>query len=594
MPGTSDLVTAYKKLCDARLEAEFADKMYRGGLDEVFSSENVRRLLAKFKVDDIKDLCYAHIPVDTVANRLHLQSLTVSQLGSSTQDDATSAADEGDEDETEDDVDQLDAAQAALDRTLKRNQFNAESDGLHERVSKHGDCYLLVWPVTEREEEQNRDDEQDGVRLGDTTPPDPGRVVEVDIRVNSAHTVLMIYDAEDPLRIAYVIKAWSYDVVEERREVHYTRANLYYRDRIERWVSLPDRKDDSLTEPTSWDLYSEGKDRESTIPNPYGRIPWFHFRNDRPYGQPEHWYAYGPQQILSKLVRSHVASIDYQNFPQRYAIMDPKSDDVLGNFIDPDRPEDDDDDPEGEGNTSALRADPAVVWRLRGAKSVGQFDPASPDAFLAPLDRYVQAMGELTETPLYRFGSKFATTPSGEALRQADAPTIAKVENRQDRYGPEWEDAAEFVLELLGFTGATVEAQWRPSAPATDGEFWTAANTKQEAGVPARQTLLEAGYAVDDVDRWLPGEDEQDLNRRIGMLDRIGEAAQKLGGAVALELLSRETAELVLARVIGPALEDPDQPSTEDILALVPARQADVDFGLAGDDADDELVGAEV
>jgi len=45
--------------------------------------------------------------------------------------------------------------------------------------------------------------------------------------------------------------------------------------------------------------------------NPLKKLPVFHFRNDPPYGQPEHKGFYGPQDAIDKLIISHVAGVDY-------------------------------------------------------------------------------------------------------------------------------------------------------------------------------------------------------------------------------------------------------------------------------------------
>lgn len=41
--------------------------------------------------------------------------------------------------------------------------------------------------------------------------------------------------------------------------------------------------------------------------NPYGVIPVFHLRTDRPYGEPCHRGFYGPQDTVNKLIIGHMA-----------------------------------------------------------------------------------------------------------------------------------------------------------------------------------------------------------------------------------------------------------------------------------------------
>ncbi|HWB36985.1 MAG TPA: hypothetical protein VHA75_13275, partial [Rugosimonospora sp.] len=317
-----------------------------------------------------------------------------------------------------------------------------------------------------------------------------------------------------------------------------------------------------------------------SIPNPGGENPWFHLRTRRPYGQPEHWNAYGPQQLLNKLVAAHAASIDFQSFPQRYALSDPKADNVQAAFGNPDSPWDETEDPENEDNTTSLRSDPAAVWQLV-AKSVGQFEPASPAVFMGPFDRYVQAMAETTETPLYRFGSTFGQTPSGEALRVADAPTTSKVENRQHSYGATLEDVYTYALKLLGITGVTVRVSWAPAQKITDAEGWAVVTAKREAGVPQDVTLVETGYTQAEVDSWREAEaDAIGLDRRIQLLEQLSSAAQGLGAAASLGVLTPDQVQLVIVSLLGDMLPDDESPTVQQDL---PSPQSQYQtYGEAG------------
>lgn len=554
MPGTPDLIAAYEALVDARLGYVEADEFYAGDVGEVYASERVRRLLVKARADQVEEFNYAHIPVDTIANRLEIVSVTAVQekgdghgkrtAAAPAEDAPTKAAPDGAAPragETAAGGKGRDV-QAAVDDLWKRNQLDAESNGLHQKASRNGDCYLIVWP----------DSDEDG------------KVTAVDMRVNSALTTRVIYDEEDPLEVAYAIKSWTYDQPTPVGPVQYTRANLYYDDRIERWISQPNAKGKELCNAKAWLPYSaeEEDGKGSVIRHSYGRVPVFHFRNDRPYGKPEHLYAYGPQQMLNKLVTALATAVDYQMFPQRVALMDPTSDQPMGNFLDPTHPEDDDD-PEGELNHSQLSADPAAVWKLWGAKSIQQLDPANPDTFLKPFDRFVQAMAELTETPLYRFGSAFAQTPSGAALRAADAPTVNKAENRQSAYDAVWEDAFEFALMLLGFTDVKVSVAWKPAEQATDFEAWSVVQAKIAAGVPQRQALIETGYTEDQIDEWLGGEAavQAKLTRKVDLLTSIAGALQQLGAAVTMNVLSEKQMQTLVSDLLGDT-ETNDEPAT--------------------------------
>lgn len=537
MAGTAELVESYQELRQVRPEYEQAEQVYDGDVPEVFASEQVKWLLSKANADEVEDFNYAKIPVDVVAAKLRIASVT-----------ATLTDQQTNEQHHNPDDPKLKHAQDLIRRIQKRCQFGAEYPGLFHNVCKLGDGYLFVWPVQ---------DEQ-------------GKIVDVDVFVNSPDTVRAFYETENPLQMSHVIKAWAVDIPPSDdplgRPEKRIRANLYYPDRIERYITKPGvdgkRLDDwELYEPdnpeTDADLDSSTDEDPgqlvggSEIPNPHGQIPFFHFRNDRPYGTPRHKSAYGPQALIGKLVQTHAASIDYLSFPQRYALMDPKQDDPLSNYVDPINPEDDDDDPEGDYNSSQLRSDPAAVWRLRGMKQVGQFETADVDSFLRPFDRYVKAMSELCGIPLYKFGTSFAQPPTGAALREIDKPTNEEARNLQGQLGSVMADAFEFALRLLGVSDVQVEVRWEPVYTVSDLEGWNIVGAKIANGVPVRQALVETGYTAEQVDQWLPDQAEQDLIRQVQMLNQIGTAVQSLGAGVGLGVISQEAAAAAIERVLA-------------------------------------------
>ena len=72
-----DLIKGYQELVAARPAYERAAAFYEGSVDEVYSSQKVTRLLAKFGLDAIDSFNFAHIPVDAIANKLHINAVTV-------------------------------------------------------------------------------------------------------------------------------------------------------------------------------------------------------------------------------------------------------------------------------------------------------------------------------------------------------------------------------------------------------------------------------------------------------------------------------------------------------------------------------------
>lgn len=518
------MVTAPAQLLDGReqlLEAveqqyALAEQFYDGDCGDVYASAKVRRLLVKAGADEIEEFNYAAIPVDVVANQLKIVAIT-GTLPDREQDGVPA------------DEQEQDPIQEAIDELIRINELRREWHGLHHGASRYGDYYMHVWPVVD----------------------DRGTVTTVEIRVKGPDRVRVVYSEQDPLEKAYAIELWEVQGSSRDKSSTRYRANLWFADHLERWITIPKQEG---TEPDHWEHYvSDDDDRLDgwRIDYPAGldEVPFFHFRNARPYGRPEHLRAYGPQRMINKLVSSHAVLIDFQTFPQRYMLMDPAATDRMSNFIDPDNPEDDDD-PESPDGISVLRSDPAAVWRL-WAKSVGQFDPADPQQILGPLDRYVRSISELTGIPLFRFGPGFGSTPSGQALMVARAPEIERVLDRQEAYEAEHIAVFQLALRLMGLGEVDVQVTWRPVRQVDDAEGWGVIGTKIDRGVPVRQAFIEAGYLPEAVDDWLDEPDGPAMVRRMQLMNAIGTFIQAAGTGVATGVVSSEMVRQVVDMVLG-------------------------------------------
>ncbi len=299
-----------------------------------------------------------------------------------------------------------DVAAAWLAAQWRRGAMRAEAADVHRDAEIYGDAYLTVWP---------------GQRDGD-----------VDLFHNSPLTTRVFYDDGNPRVRRYAAKIWKPDGGGRR-------ATLYYPDRIERWV-LVDRPRDRGESDRDWAHYDEGDGWE--VEHALNEVPVFHFRTARPYGTPEHRNAYGPQNAITKLVATLMSSVDYQGFPQRYAISGATEgveafDDDLDETQAP------------SAERSTLRAGPGELWWMRGVDSVGQFEAANVPAFLEPATAMVRWMSATTATPAHYF-EPTGDAPSGESLRAAEAPLVAKVGDRIETFGDTHEAAWRCALRGAG------------------------------------------------------------------------------------------------------------------------------------------------
>jgi hypothetical protein len=445
---------------------------------------------------------FAHIPVDAVANKLRLNAVTADK-----QDNAQGIVEKNEE------------VNSIIEDLWDYNELAEDLPNLFRNTGKYGDYYMMVWPVVGEEKDvpsiskgYNPRDTAKQLITGDTLVEDnhvevPARksIVAVDMMMLDPFTTRVFYDPENPKKKKFAIRSWE----EGDGQGKTVRVNLYYSDRIERYVhkGKPSTRKGAQAK---WTLFTaDGK--PAILPNPFGEIPIFHFRTDRTYGIPDHINAYGPQLAINKLVRSHLATVDYQSFPQRYALLDPMADQsgMQGADSDPFAPEDAEQVPEDDDNESQLEADPAAVWQLSGMKAVGQFESADPDAFLKPFDRYVKALAQATETPFHYFDRQGERPPSGENIRQVNEFLNSKAATRQTSLGSELRKATTSALQMLGHDVERVNVIWEPLETATSYVEWQAINEKITAGVPTDVALVEAGYRAEVVAEWMRAAEEK-------------------------------------------------------------------------------------
>jgi hypothetical protein len=455
-----DLIPAYAELRNARPAYDQAEMYREGDAPEKFPSSDIQRLLKGGSRDFHVNL--AARPVDAVLDRLEIAAV----------------------------VCQPEEHTPTLQELWEANELDIEAPEIHDNALTYGDGYLFVWPS-----ESSSDADDEGEENGEPVAKGAG----VDMFYNSPLSVRLLYDEENPRKKRLAIKAWCEGADESKR----TRVNLYYADHLEKWVTTQDaakKSDDALTAGDFEPYVDEHTDEHGHIDNPYGEVPFFHFRTRRPYGRPVHKNAYGPQDALTKLITNQMAASDFAAFPQRYGLLDP------GASEDDDLDWGDDTESDPEDRPSQMVAAPGSMWILRNYKTVGQFAPADVDAFLKPESAFMRFMAATTTTPM-RWFDPSGDVPSGESIRADDAPLVKKIGGFHRGLGATWKDACEFALRILGIK-AKVTIQWAPAQTTGDLEYWQAVQAKQDAGVPVRQTLLEAGYTDAQVTAWGYTEDQ--------------------------------------------------------------------------------------
>lgn len=330
-----------------------------------------------------------------------------------------------------------DEANEKIGETWEYNELALEADEIHRKGLVHGDGYVMVWP----------DDEGN-----------------LEISYNSPLTTTLVYDPESPRTKLYAVKMWEVS--------DGTRLNVYEADKITKYHT----SSKNPTEGVQWDALE-------VIDNPFGQVPVFHFRTERPFGRPEHRDAYDSQDYINKQFVTSMYVTDYQGAPQRYALTEAGMASETKDFAEGDT---------ARENAGALKNGPGELWMLEGMSKVGEFKAADPANFWNPIKDTVRSMASLTNTPLHYF-EKTGNVPSGEALRVAEAPLIKKVQRRQASFGQTWRDIFKFVLLANGIDD-DVQVKWQSIESLDVLEVLDGTLKKLNAGLSHAQALRELGY----------------------------------------------------------------------------------------------------
>lgn len=503
----SDLMTAVETLMGRQAEFEEAERYYDGTMAEVFASPKMKKALAKtgtrFRIN------FAKTPVNSRLDRLEISNI--------------SSPDK--------------KATAKIEEISNINELDLEAPELHKWVLVYGEAYLLAWPNDE----------------GD-----------VEVFYQSPRIMQVFYDVENPRKKSFAAKVWSIGDGKDAK----IRVNLYYADRIEKYISKNGKPKKDGDFELYYDEYTvaeeDGENYKAgdvvpvwPLQNPFDDIPVFHFRTQRHCPRPEHKDAYGPQDMINKIVITQMAATDVQGFPQRYILANGS----IGGSSDM---TDFDDDSAGSEETVKLEGGAGSVWYLDGGEGkkydVGQFDAADVDNFLKPLAVYIRAMAAVTDTPAYIFEGMSGTAPSGESRRAAEAPLIKRVGQLQALLGASWQDLFVFILRNLGMK-AEVNVDWAAPQSMDDKEGWESAKAKRDAGVPQRQVLREAGYTDDEIDEF---DEMLKEGNDLAKLEALSNIIQRLAAAVQLGLIDAEEARDILPLNLKVKLdEQTNQPSPD-------------------------------
>ena len=263
-----------------------------------------------------------------------------------------------------------------------------------------------------------------------------------------------------------------------------TRLNLYYADRVEKYVARGG----------VWAKHQDDEDEAWPVPwldkagAPLG-VPIIHFRN-RPmgadFGQSEIINVIPMQDLLNKSLIDLTMILDTLAFPQRYTL-------------------------NVNHNSSRLEIMPGSVAEFHSeydGGQVGQWNAAAGEGPLKAIESLVQHIAGTTRTPQHLF-QIMGGVPSGEALKTAESGLVNKAQQRMVNFGNAWEDCLTMALRIQAAFGTAVadpeevvvETTWDDPETRNEQSHMEVLKAKMELGVTKHQIYREMGYTQEQIDQ---------------------------------------------------------------------------------------------
>jgi hypothetical protein len=454
------------------------ERYYCGEHDLAFATEKFANAFGTLFREFALNLCPAIC--DAVRDKLKVTGFSVESAGrDASVDERAIAFDSGTLPDGRVSACNGDTIHTAIDHIWRRNRMDIRVGEIHKEALKNGDAYAVVW----------------------STPSG-----EVTIYPQRASSCTVVYDEESPGRILWAAKYW-------RTPEKCTRLNIFYPDRIERYVTarecenaLPEAREfvpfaGNAGDPPASSAEHEGKIKTQAAPhagrlgtshiaaNPFGVVPVFHFGNNADigcFGQSELTDAIPIQDGLNKSILDMLVAMEFSAYRQRWvAGIDVELDEATG------KPK-----PPFLSGVDHLWVAPDAETRF------GDFNTANLEQFLKVKDSFRIDIASVTGTPLHYFLQSPRAFASGEALRKNETRFLAKVRDRQTAFGHVWAELMSFALRLAGLgDGIELITEWEDPSPIEEREVLQNIILKQRIGISSEQALKEAGYGDVDVRR---------------------------------------------------------------------------------------------
>jgi SPP1 Gp6-like portal protein len=331
-----------------------------------------------------------------------------------------------------------------------RNTLEVEEDDLHTQTLVKGDAYLIV-------------------------QPNPDEETEAQIFYNDALDVTVQYSSANRRKIIRAAKRYV--------EPDGTRwICVYTPERIQKWYipgGTPDRLVLAVSE--GMEIMPDGWTLSYDIPNEWGQVPVFHFRNralGSTHGVSELATVIPMQNAVNKMMMDMMVGSEFGHFRQKW---------IAG----------------GGHPQDGWKSGASRIWATTDPNAkFGEYGQIDLEPLVKAIDLTVGHIAKTTGTPLHYLRSS-GDMPSGEALKTAESGLVKKCLGRQKQWGAAWSQAMSFAVLI-----ETGEAPKSPVKPVWDSpetrhvlEQAQTAQLKSVLGIPLEILWAEHfGYTQEQID----------------------------------------------------------------------------------------------
>lgn len=350
----------------------------------------------------------------------------------------------------------------------KRSKMPLHSGAIHREAFKTGDAYLIVWT-------------------------DATGMVRFYPQIAANITVFRNSETDEIERAA---KAWQ-----GADGFYYL--TLYYPDAIEKYVT----RGKTSVLPTEAKHFVERHvpGEEFPLPNPFGRVPVFHFRFDadmQDFGNSLLTDVIPLNDALNKSW-ADILGAQEENMRRRRFVagMQVEVDEETGKKINPFKPDDD------------------ILFADDSETKFGEFSDADLEQMIAVKQEAVKDIALVSGIPPSYFNlEQSGTAISGEALRKLEARFIAIVQDAQRSFGETWGEAISFALDAAGENSEKleIETQWTDAAPISETELLDNAAKKLNLGWSIEQIQRDFGLSDEQITKML----EENAARETAKMER--------------------------------------------------------------------------